>query len=164
MITDISLEELKKYLVELQSQLTTTDLVLLDTYVVNQKIHNLYLSDLFCRNCLKGKVWLSNEFLITLKNAKYGIEEERLRSKGGKDGIFLLDRKFKPQNAMQTKIFNKFIDSPNSKFLDYAKAFPFTPEETRAIRIVSHHMRLLGLLFQKNEEYCILLVDYDNTK
>jgi len=38
--------------------------------------------------------------LKALKNAAYGFDEKQARSRGGADGIFLLDRHFTPKNEM----------------------------------------------------------------
>ncbi|MCB9233319.1 MAG: hypothetical protein H6581_16800 [Bacteroidia bacterium] len=159
-----SLEELKNHLKSLSGQLAEKPLVLLESYALNGQKFHLYLSQALYKNCKKGKVWLSNDFFITLKNAKYGLDQDHQWSGGGKDGIFLIDRKFRPRNMMQTKIFDKFIDKAGSPFLEYAKLLEFEPSQVEAIRVVSHHMRLLGILSKKKNEIMIILVDFDNTK
>lgn len=119
MIINSTIEELKSTLKALSKDMVEKSIILLDSYEINNKKYNLYLTNQFYRNCKKGKVWLNNDFLITLKNAKYGIDKDNMRSKGGKDGIYLVDRKFQPKNLMQTKIYDRFIDNANSKFKEY---------------------------------------------
>src|SRR4051794_23721586 len=70
----------------------------------------------------KEGVWRSRELLATLKNAAYGFDERRSRSVAGRDGIFLLDRSFRPANAMMRKLFDRFLDKADSGAADIAKA------------------------------------------
>src|SRR5262245_12412724 len=60
----------------------------------------------------KEGVWRSREMLATLKNAAYGFDERQARSVGGRDGVFLMDRDFRPANEMMRKLFDRFLDHP----------------------------------------------------
>ena len=63
--------------------------------------------------CRKGKVWKSNAMLTALKNAAYGFNKNSSKSRGGADGIFLLDRGHRPRNMMMKKMFDRFLDKPD---------------------------------------------------
>ncbi|VAW71507.1 hypothetical protein MNBD_GAMMA12-3821 [hydrothermal vent metagenome] len=86
------------------------------------------------------------------------------RSRGGLDGVYLLDRDFKPANSMMKKLFDQFLDKPNSLLTHISKVFNVTYSELLPIRLVSHHMRLLGVMAHRNKKLCLVLVDYDNDK
>ncbi|TGN99759.1 hypothetical protein PN36_33795 [Candidatus Thiomargarita nelsonii] len=57
----------------------------------------------------------------------YGFDEKQARSRGGADGIFLLDRHFTPKNEMMKKLFDGFLDQPNSGIMDIAAALGVAP-------------------------------------
>jgi hypothetical protein len=130
---------------------------------INGKQLSVGLTPLLMKNCKKGKVWNSKEFLITLKNFKYGFNETKKRSRGGYDGVFMMDRKFRPYNSMQRKLFEKFIDKPGSEFNGIIEFMDIREEDVVPIRLVSHHMRLLGILHQANKDM-LVLVDFDREK
>lgn len=65
---------------------------------------------------------------------------------------------------MQRKIFDQFIDKENSGFKEILKKLGFPKNKINAIRVVSHHMRLLGIHFAGKDSDIIVLVNYDNTK
>ncbi len=107
---------------------------------------------------------MSREMVITLTNAAYGFDERMSRSNSGRDGIFLLDRSFRPKNEMMRKLFDRYIDKPNSGFSELVQELKLKPEPLLPIRLVSHHMRLLGVLARSHEEDHLVLVDCDRTK
>jgi len=124
----------------------------------------LAITDALRRKCKKGRVWKSKEMLTSLKNARYGFADERSRSRGGADGIFLLDRGFRPENEMMRKIFSGFLDRPGSGATEIASELGVPLAKLLPVRLVSHHLRLLGVLARKPEEDWLVLVDYDDTK
>ena len=86
------------------------------------------------------------------------------RSQGGSDGIFILDRSFRAPNEMMRRIFDRYLDKPTSGIGAVAAALEIKPTELQAVRLVSHHIRLLGVLHRKTTEDWLVLVDYDDTK
>jgi hypothetical protein len=71
------------------------------------------------------KVWCSPPFLTALKNAEYGFDDGRARSQGGADGIFLLDRTFRPANEMMRKMFDQYLDRPDKGTAEVAAGLGF---------------------------------------
>ena len=112
----------------------------------------------------KGRVWKSKGFLTALKNAAYGFDESRARSRGGADGIFLLDRSFTPPNEMMKKLFERYLDRPERGAAEVAGALGVELPDLLPVRLVSHHMRLLGVLAQQADRDTLVLVDYDDTR
>lgn len=102
--------------------------------------------------------------LATLKNAAYGYDEKQARSAGGRDGIFLMDRTFRPTNEMMHKIFNRFLDNPSSGAEELAAALHMPLQQLLPVRLVSHHMRLLGVLAREESADWLVLVDCDRSK
>ena len=121
------------------------------------------ITDRLKKQARKGRVWKSKAFLTAFKNASYGFNEEHQRSKGGYDGIFLLDRDFKPRNEMMKKLF-KYIDKTDSGIANIAKELNVKADSLLPVRLVSHHMRLLGVISRKKDHDTLVLVDYDDTK
>lgn len=109
----------------------------------------------------KEGAWRSREMLATLKNAAYGFDETQARSVGGRDGIFLMDRNFRPPNEMMRKLFDQFLDRPGSGAEEAAAALGVAVGELLPVRLVSHHMRLLGVLARREGEDWLVLVDCD---
>ena len=81
-----------------------------------------------------------------MKNAEYGFDLHLARSRGGRDGIFLLDHSYIPKNAMMTKLFDRYLDVPERGAEQLAKALGTEVDQLQAARLVSHHLRLLGVL------------------
>lgn len=101
--------------------------------------------------------------LAALKNAAYGFDEQDARSTSGRDGLFLLDRTFRPPNAMMAKIFDRYLDSVGSGAAETAASLGVDVSELLAVRLVSHHMRLLGVLVRKPHADWLVLVDCDRS-
>ncbi|HER43873.1 MAG TPA: hypothetical protein ENO08_05385 [Candidatus Eisenbacteria bacterium] len=99
--------------------------------------------------------------LTALKNVEYGFESTRPRSRGGTDGIFLIDRTHKPKNEMMRKLFDRFIDKPAAEALEISEHFGIELGEFMPVRVVSHDLRLLGLLHRKTNADILILVDCD---
>jgi hypothetical protein len=100
----------------------------------------------------------------TLKNAAYGFDERQARSAGGRDGLFLLDRTFRPPNEMMRKLFDHYLDKPTSGAAELAEALGVKIDELLPVRLVSHHLRLLGVLARKENEDWLVLVDCDRSE
>ncbi len=126
-----------------------------------RRVTQVLLTERFRKKCRKGKVWKSPAFLTALKNAEYGYDPKHSRSPGGYDGVFALDRDFRPANAMMKKLFDQFIDKPGSGIDEIAEALGVAKEELIPVRVVSHHMRLLGVMHQRKGVDIIALVDFD---
>jgi hypothetical protein len=126
-------------------------------------LHVALTSRLRARAKRRG-VWRSRPFLATLKNAEYGFDTERQRNPAGRDGIFLLDRDFRPRNAMMRKLYDGYLDRPGSGVEEVAEALGCRVAELLPVRLVSHHMRLLGVLRRTPEADWLVLVDYDATR
>ena len=101
--------------------------------------------------------------LSAIKNAEYGFDRSRAHSPGGLDGIFLLTRDFRPKNEMMKKIFDKFLDRKNSGAKEIADALDCSLDELIAVRLVSHHLRLLGVIRPEEGKDTLVLVDHDRT-
>lgn len=160
----MEIEEARKLLEACENYLDKKGVVEFALIDSAERSLQLYLTSIFKKNCKKKRVWKSKAFFITIKNAKYGIDLLNFKSKGGKDGVFIIDRKFTPQNMMQKKIFDQFIDKDNSDYNKIIDKMNFLPNDVNAVRIVSHHMRLLGIHQRVNNIDKIVLVDFDNTK
>ena len=102
--------------------------------------------------------------LTALKNAAYGFDPRSPRSRRGADGIFVVDRGFRPVNSMMNKLFSQFIDKPDPLVSVLAGALGSAAEDWVPVRLVSHHMRLLGVLSLAGDEAQLVLVDYDDDK
>jgi hypothetical protein len=125
---------------------------------------HLCLTDRLRKAARKEGAWRSRELLATLKNASYGFDEQQARSTSGRDGLFLLDRTFRPANAMMKKLFERFLDHPASGANELAEALGVPVAALLPVRLVSHHMRLLGVLARKENEDWLVLVDCDRSE
>ncbi len=160
----MNLSEAKTMLEAVESKLQGEPFVIAKTFERNGRKLHLGVTDRLRRIAKRGRVWKSSAFLTALKNAEYGFDETHARSFGGSDGIFLLDRNFTPRNEMMRKIFDKFLDKANDDVAEIARLLNTNADNFRAVRLVSHHLRLLGLLHQNANGDWIILVDYDDTK
>jgi hypothetical protein len=160
----MTLQEAKEKIVLIENLLTNEPFILFHTFERNQRSLNLALTERLRKKTKKGRIWKSVPFLTALKNAEYGFDDKQMRSLGGSDGIFLIDRTFTPKNEMIRKIFDQYLDKPDSGLKNIAEQLGIATTQFKAVRLVSHHLRLLGVLGQKRDEDWIVLVDYDNTK
>lgn len=157
----MTLEELKTEVRAIEPTLASVAYAEVRTFRRDGRALRLCLTERLRRRSRRGRVWLSKPFLTALKNAAYGFDSSTPRSRGGSDGIFLLDRTFSPPNSMMKKLFAGYIDKPNSGFTEVAAALPADPADLIPVRLVSHHLRLLGVLHRSPEADCLILVDYD---
>lgn len=160
----MDLDELKERITACEAPLQSNLYVEFDRQQLSGKTQVTYFTSALLKKCKKGRVWKSQAFLITLKNSKYGFDELQSRSVSGRDGIFLIDRHFVPRNSMQKKIFDQFIDKETSDFAKLVDVLQLHPGELKAVRVVSHHLRLLGFMEIRKNENILVLVDYDDEK
>ena len=160
----MDLATLKSRLADVEATLDADPLVELCGLETPHGDLSVVISDRFRRACRKGKVWKSNAMLTALKNAAYGLDRERTRSRGGADGIFLLDRDYRPANEMMRKIFDRFLDKPDPLVAVIAERYGVSPGAMVPVRVVSHHMRLLGVFIDEGSRGRIIIVDFDDTK
>lgn len=162
----MTLEAIKKRLCEVEPQLKPKPWkpVLFQSHERDEKVLHVCLTGLLQKACRKEKVWGSNELLTALKNGAYGFDEKVARSPGGRDGIYILDRDFSPPNEMMRKIFPRFLDRDGSPAAKIAEAMDVELGELLPVRLVSHHMRLLGVIARKSDGDWLILVDCDRTK
>lgn len=158
------LNDVKAKIDEIEPLLAAQPFVEFKTYERNGRILHVALTERLCRIARKNRVWKSKELLGALKNAQYGFDPDHQKSAGGRDGIFLVDRDFRPANEMMRKLFDQYLDKPTSGAEDVARALGTTINELTPVRLVSHHLRLLGVLHRAGHEDWVVLVDYDDTK
>lgn len=158
---DVDLGEAKERLRAIEPELDTETLVFFHTFERGGRPLRVFLTDRLRKAARKEGVWRSPAMLSTLKNAAYGLDERAARSVGGRDGIFIVDRSFRPANAMMTKLFDRFLDKGDSEARAIARALEAKLEELVPVRLVSHHMRLLGVLARDVDEDRLALVDCD---
>ncbi|PHS19045.1 MAG: hypothetical protein COA78_01390 [Blastopirellula sp.] len=147
-----------------EEELGSSALVFFSSFERDGRKLTLSITAQLRKRAIKDGIWRSKEMLTTLTNASYGFHTEASRSVSGRDGIYLLDRKFRPENEMMRKLFGRYIDKKGSGFLELAEALNQDPEALLPVRLVSHHMRLLGVLAQGKDEDHLVLVDCDRSK
>jgi hypothetical protein len=64
---------------------------------------------------------------------------------------------------MMANIFDRYLDRSGSGAAGVARELGVGLEQLLAVRLVSHHMRLLGVLPRSEEKDTLVLVDYDDT-
>ncbi len=160
----LQIEDIKSRLSVLESDLSASLIVHYEDFTVNQRSFRVYLCQKLIKQARKSRVWKSKEFCITLRNVKYGLDPESAKSMGGRDGIFLLDRTFKPYNEMQKRIFDQFIDKPASGFIAITKELGLSASHIKAVRVVSHHMRIVGIYHTGAKADTLVLVDIDTKR
>ena len=158
---ETNLADNKKTLKTIEGKLSKETFVICNDFIRNGRTLHLAITQRLRKAAKKSKVWMSKELFITLKNAAYGFDASQTRSNVGSDGIFLLDRDYTPQNEMMRKIFDRFLDNENSEAKDIANELDTNLEDLLPVRLVSHHLRLLGVLARKEVADWIVLVDCD---
>src|SRR5262245_50568354 len=116
----MDLDDAKTRLKAIEPELATQPWVLFHTFEREGRSLHVALTDRLRKRARKEGVWRSRELLTTLKNAAYGFDERQARSAGGRDGLFLLDRTFRPANEMMRKLFDQFLDKPTSGAVELA--------------------------------------------
>jgi len=163
-VDKLDLKKLRDLVETVENRLNSECFIVIHTFIRNDRKLHLALTERLRITAKKGKVWKSRAFLTTLKNAEYGFDFKKARSSRGRDGIYLLDRSFKPKNSMMKKIFDNYLDKANSGVEEVAQVLKTDSEKLLPVRLVSHSMRLLGVLCRGKGEDWLVLVDYDDTK
>jgi len=147
-----------------QSQITQNKITLFHNFFTPSGAIDVFLTERLIKRCRKAKVWKSRAMLSTLKNVQYGFCLQNSRSRGGIDGIFRLDRHFKPANSMMKKLFDQFLDKPSPLKEKIQSTFSISSEKWIPVRLVSHHLRLLGVIICLENSQVLVLVDCDCEK
>jgi len=100
----------KQRLVEAERAFPTRPLVEFAVFETPHGELRVSVTERLRKKCRKGRLWKSPAMLTALKNAEYGFDQKASRSRGGSDGIFNVDRGFRPPNSMMKKLFNQFLD------------------------------------------------------
>jgi hypothetical protein len=160
----MELAEAKDRVKAIEGVLTDSPFVVFHTFVCQGRALHVALTERLRKSARKEGVWRSREMLATLKNAAYGFNAQHARSVGGRDGIFVMDRTFRPANEMMAKLFGRFLDKPGSGAEELATAVGVSLPELLPVRLVSHHLRLLGVLARKHDADWLILVDCDRSE
>ena len=64
---------------------------------------------------------------------------------------------------MMRKLFDRYLDRPGSGVDEVATMLGARREQLLAVRVVSHHMRLLGALWHGPSADWLVLVDLDDS-
>ncbi len=160
----MEIAEVKVMVHAIEAALAGAPFVELHAFERDGRTLHVALTERLRKAARKEGVWCSREMLVTLKNAAYGFDALRARSVGGRDGIFLMDRTFKPANDMMDKLFDRFIDKPGSGIDEMARALGVPKSDLLPVRLVSHHMRLLGVLARRDPADWLVLVDCDRAE
>ena len=159
----MTLDEWKQKVTALEGRFAGEPFVHLHTVERGARPLQVALTERLRQRARRERRWKSVPFLTALKNVEYGFDETKARSLGGADGIFLLDRGFTPRNDMVRKIFDRYLDRPGSGVDDVAANLGAPREQLLAARVVSHHMRLLGVLWRGPSADWLVLVDLDDS-
>ena len=160
----MDLSEAKERVKAIESALAFAPFVEFHAFEREGRSLRVALTDRLRRTARKEGVWRSRAMLATLQNAAYGFDERQARSVGGRDGIFVMDRTFRPSNEMMVKLFDRFLDKPGGEAAKLAVALGVALAELRPVRLVSHHMRLLGVLARQSGGDWLILVDCDRSE
>lgn len=148
---------------KLGKSLDSKEIALLSEYHRDGSILSVHIIGQFCKRCRKAGVWARSELYATINNAQYGFDQSASFSPGGRDGIFRLTREYRPKNAMMKKLFDQFLDKSGSAAQEIADHFNVPKAELIPVRLVSHHMRLLGVLVSLDHHAHLVLVDVDQS-
>lgn len=160
----MELAEAKDQLKAIEDTLSDAPFVEFHAFEREGRTLHVAITERLRKSARKEGVWRSRELVSTLKNAAYGFDERRARSGGGRDGIFLMDRTFRPANEMMLKLFDRFLDKPGSGVEVLAAALGTSVAELLPVRLVSHHLRLLGVLARGEVADWLVLVDCDRSE
>jgi len=159
----MQLADLRQRLTDLEPVLSSTPLAEACRFITPTGLMVVSITERLRRSCDRARIWKTPAMLSTLRNAKYGLDRARTRSRGGADGVFLLDRGYLPRNEMMRKLFDRFLDRPDPLVAVVCSAFGVPSHDLVPVRLVSHHMRLLGVLVVQEEASQLVLVDYDDS-
>jgi hypothetical protein len=159
----MELAAVKERVRAIEADLSDHPWVVFHTFEREGRLLHVALTERLRKGARKEGVWRSRPLFTALKNAAYGFDEGRARSVGGRDGIFLLDRTFRPANEMMRKLFDRYLDKADSGAGEVAEALEVPPAGLLPVRLVSHHLRLLGVLARKTDADWLVLVDCDRS-
>ncbi len=157
----MELEEAKARLKAIENRLKDEPLVEFHAFEREGRTLHVAVTERLRKHARKEGVWRSREMAATLKNAAYGFDERQARSAGGRDGLFLMDRSFRPENEMMRKLFARFLDKEGGGAEELAAALGVPLAALLPVRLVSHHLRLLGVLARREDADWLVLVDCD---
>ena len=160
----MDLSELKRQLDHIEASLKSSPIIDLGNFETPVGEITVAITGRFRKRCRRGRVWKSNSMLTALKNVQYGFDPRHSRSRGGADGVFLIDRNWRPPNEMMRKMFDRFLDKPDPLVAVLVERFGVPAGQLIPVRVVSHHLRLLGVLIKREIGANLALVDYDDTK
>lgn len=168
----MKLDKVRELFDKAESALALEPFVIVATFATDGRRRTLHvaLTDRLRKQSKRGHAWKSKEMLSAFKNAAYGYNAEKTYSPGGSDGIFALSRDYRPKNAMMKKIFERFLDKKESGAEALAETMGANLDDLLPVRLVSHHLRLLGVLKRGSvnspgdNQDLLVLVDYDDTK
>jgi hypothetical protein len=153
----------KRLISACEADLAASPFVVVHAFVRDGRTLEVALTERLRLACRRGRVWNKKPFLTAFKNASYGFDPRQGHSPGGSDGIFLLTRTHRPENAMMRKIYDRYLDHPERGAGAVASALGVSVDALLAVRLVSHHLRLLGVLWRGADKDTLVLVDYDDT-
>lgn len=153
------LKTLQDELTAAEARLTTDPYVALRPVARDGRPLQVVLTQRFHRLARRARLWRSTALLVTLKNAGYGFDPAHARSLGGRDGIFLIDRSV--DGPMTRKLYTKFLDRADSGAAELAAWLAAPLAQLQPVRLVSHHLRLLGVLHRGESTDRLALVDLD---
>ena len=160
----MNLEEAKAHLEAVEGSLDAHPFVVACSFARDGRGLDLAVTARLRKLCRRGRVWKSKAFLTAFKNGAYGFDPLHAQSPGGADGIFVVSREYRPANEMMRKLFDRFLDRDDRGAHELLLAMGVGKDEVWPVRLVSHHLRLLGLLRHGPERDLLVLIDYDATK
>jgi hypothetical protein len=153
------LTTLREALEEAEGRLAGEAYVALRPVVRDGRTIHVVLTARFHKLARRARLWKSPAILTALRNAGYGFDPAHPRSLGGRDGVFLIDRGV--EGPMTRKLYAGFLDRPNSGAAQLASYLGASLEQLQAVRVVSHHLRLLGVMHRRPTADWIAIVDFD---
>jgi hypothetical protein len=160
----MDLAEVKERLGDLEAILTDRSVADFGDFDTPHGALSVTVSDRLFKKCRKGRVWKSPGMCTAMKNAEYGFDPKTSRSRGGSDGLFRVDRHFTPVNSMMKKLFDQFLDKPDPLVVTLENHLGVPAQKWTPVRLVSHHLRLLGFMVTTRGRSQLVLVDFDNEK
>jgi hypothetical protein len=118
----------------------------------------LCLTDRLRNRCRREKKWRSRGLLMALTAAGKGYDPDDHQR--GVEGLFRVDRDRAITNRMMEKLFDGFLDKPDSLVPALEEAFGIDRVSWVPVRLVSEPFRLLGV-FIPGEVSMVVLVDFD---
>ncbi len=159
----MNLDELRERVAAAEPGLAAAPFVIAATFERDGRRLDVALTERLRKACKRGRVWAQKPFLTALKNASYGFDPRKAMSPGGQDGLYLVTRDYRPANEMMRKLFDRYLDRQGGDAAALCRALQIEADALLAVRLVSHHLRLLGVLHQTSERDLLVLVDYDDS-